>query len=40
VSGVVSKRGGILQELDIPTDVFLKEMSRRGVQIRFSQSSR
>jgi lysine 6-dehydrogenase len=40
VSGVVSKRGGILQELDIPTDVFLKEMSQRGVQIRFSQSSR
>ena len=38
VSGVISKRGGIRQELDVPTDVFLQEMSRRGVRIRFSQS--
>lgn len=40
VSGVISKRGGIRQELDVPTDVFLREMSRRGVRIRFSQSGR
>ena len=40
VHGVISKRGGIRQELDVPSDIFLREMSRRGVQIRFSQSSR
>jgi len=40
VSGVISKRGGIRQELDVPTDTFLWEMSRRGVQIHFSQSNR
>jgi lysine 6-dehydrogenase len=39
-SGTISKRGGIRQELDVPADIFLREMSRRGVNIRFSQSSR
>lgn len=40
VSGVIAKRGGVRQELDVPTDIFLREMSRRGVRIRFSQSKR
>lgn len=38
VSGAIKKRGGIRQELDVPTDVFLREMSLRGIKIRFSQS--
>jgi lysine 6-dehydrogenase len=38
--GVIAKRGGIRQELDVPADIFLREMLRRGVKIRFSQSGR
>lgn len=38
VSKAIPKRGGIRQELDVPADVFLREMSRRGVKIRFAQS--
>ncbi|HWC18202.1 MAG TPA: saccharopine dehydrogenase C-terminal domain-containing protein [Terriglobales bacterium] len=38
--GTIAKRGGIRQELDVPADIFLREMSRRGVKIRFSQTSR
>jgi lysine 6-dehydrogenase len=37
-SGTISKRGGIRQELDVPADIFLREMSRRGIKIRFAQS--
>src|SRR5437868_2830788 len=40
VSGVIAKRGGIRQELDVPADIFLREMSRRGVKIRFVQNGR
>src|SRR5947209_2402429 len=39
-SGVIAKRGGIRQELDVPADIFLREMSRRGVKIRFAQTGR
>ena len=39
-TGDIAKRGGIRQELDVPADLFLKEMSRRGVKIRFAQSGR
>jgi len=39
-NGAISKRGGIRQELDVPADQFLREMSRRGVRIRFAQSGR
>ena len=39
-TGDIVKRGGIRQELDVPADLFLKEMSRRGVKIRFAQSGR
>src|SRR5690349_6640542 len=34
-SGAIAKRGAIRQELDVPADIFLREMSRRGVRIRF-----
>jgi lysine 6-dehydrogenase len=39
-SGLIPKRGGIRQELDVPADLFLREMSRRGIKIRFAQSGR
>lgn len=39
-SGAIAKRGGIRQELDVPADIFLREMSRRGLKIRFAQSAR
>jgi len=39
-SGAIAKRGGIRQELDVPADIFLREMSRRGVKIRFAQAGR
>jgi len=39
-TGSIPKRGGIRQELDVPADLFLREMSRRGVKIRFAQSGR
>ena len=38
VSGVIAKRGGIRQEIDVPADIFLREMSRRGIKIRFAQA--
>ncbi len=40
VSGVIAKRGGIRQEIDVPADIFLREMSRREIKIRFAQSGR
>ena len=40
VHGMIAKRGAIRQEIDVPADVFLREMSRRGVKIRFAQSER
>lgn len=39
-TGDIAKRGGIRQELDVPADLFLKEISRRGVKIRFAQGGR
>lgn len=36
----IAKRGGIRQELDVPADLFLRQMSRRGVKIRFAQTAR
>lgn len=35
-SGALTKRGGILQERDIPADLFLDEMSKRGIHITYS----
>ena len=37
-SGVIAKRGAIKQEVDVPAEVFLREMSRRGITIDFSDS--
>ncbi|HEX7960507.1 MAG TPA: saccharopine dehydrogenase C-terminal domain-containing protein [Terriglobales bacterium] len=37
-AGVIKKRGAIKQELDVPADVFLKEMNQRGIRISFSDS--
>jgi lysine 6-dehydrogenase len=39
VSGVIGKRGAVLQELDVPFEPFAMEMAKRGIQIRFSQHS-
>lgn len=39
-SGAIAKRGGLRQELDVPAELFLREMSRRGVKIRFAQAAR
>jgi len=35
-SGAITKRGGVLQERDIPADLFLDEMSKRGIHITYS----
>src|SRR5580765_2904950 len=35
-SGAISKRGGVLQELDVPADLFLDEMEKRGIKIEYA----
>jgi len=35
VGGQIGKRGGIRQEIDIPAQVFLNEMARRGIAINY-----
>ena len=35
-SGAISKRGSVLQERDVPADMFLEEMARRGIKIDYS----
>lgn len=35
-SGQISKRGGIYQELDVPAEIFLAEMEKRGVKIGYA----
>ncbi len=35
-SGVIAKRGAVLQERDVPADRFLAEMARRSVNIEYS----
>ncbi|HET8669014.1 MAG TPA: saccharopine dehydrogenase C-terminal domain-containing protein, partial [Terriglobales bacterium] len=37
-NGMIEKRGAILQEKDVPADLFISEMGRRGIQIEFSDS--
>ncbi|MGA8309841.1 MAG: saccharopine dehydrogenase C-terminal domain-containing protein [Terriglobales bacterium] len=34
-SGAITKRGGVLQERDVPADLFLDEMSKRGIHITY-----
>jgi lysine 6-dehydrogenase len=36
VSGAITKRGGVLQERDVPADLFLDEMSKRGIHVQYS----
>jgi lysine 6-dehydrogenase len=35
-SGAISKRGAVLQERDVPADMFLDEMEKRGLQIQYA----
>ena len=35
-SGAISKRGGVLQERDVPADMFLEEMGQRGIKIDYA----
>lgn len=35
-SGAISKRGGVLQERDVPADLFLDEMEKRGIRIQYA----
>ncbi len=38
-SGVMAKRGAILQELDVPADVYIEQMKDRGINIEFHENS-
>ncbi len=35
-SGAITKRGGVLQERDVPADLFLAEVEKRGIKIEYS----
>src|SRR5438270_2400171 len=35
-SGAIPKRGGVLQELDVPADLFLNEVEKRGIKIEYA----
>ena len=35
-SGAISKRGGVLQELDVPAELFLEEIEKRGIRIDYA----
>jgi lysine 6-dehydrogenase len=35
-SGAIAKRGDVLQERDVPADLFLDEMSKRGIHVQYS----
>jgi saccharopine dehydrogenase-like NADP-dependent oxidoreductase len=35
-SGAIAKRGGVLQERDVPADLFLHEMEKRGIRIQYA----
>jgi len=35
-SGAISKRGGVLQERDVPADLFLEEIEKRGIKIEYA----
>jgi len=34
-SGAITKRGGVLQECDVPADLFLEEVEKRGIKIEY-----
>ena len=35
-SGAIAKRSAVLQERDVPADLFLTEMEKRGIRIQYS----
>jgi len=35
-AGAIAKRGGVLQERDVPADLFLDEMEQRGIRIQYA----
>jgi saccharopine dehydrogenase-like NADP-dependent oxidoreductase len=35
-SGAIGKRGGVLQERDVPADQFLAEVEKRGIKIEYA----
>jgi lysine 6-dehydrogenase len=35
-SGAIAKRGAVLQERDVPADLFLTEMEKRGIRIQYA----
>ena len=35
-SGAIGKRGGVLQERDVPAEMFLEEMEKRGIRIQYA----
>jgi lysine 6-dehydrogenase len=37
-SGAISKRGGVLQECDVPADQFLAEVEKRGIKIEYAMA--
>ena len=37
-SGEIAKRGGILQEVDVPAEPFLNAMTARGIEIEYSEA--
>jgi lysine 6-dehydrogenase len=37
-SGAITKRGAVLQERDVPADLFLKEIRDRGIKIQYTMS--
>jgi lysine 6-dehydrogenase len=36
VQGAISRRGGVFQERDVPADLFLDEMEKRGIKIQYA----
>jgi lysine 6-dehydrogenase len=34
-SGAITKRGAVLQERDVPADMFLEEMAKRGIHVEY-----
>lgn len=35
-SGAINKRGGVLQEVDVPADLFLDEIEKRGIKVEYA----
>lgn len=38
-SGLIEKRGAVLQEVDVPADLFIEEMAKRGINIEYGEQS-